>query len=60
MSWISGNCQDDRCYSCTYADWNSFDTRWCRDSDTPCAGWDDGGALLSQQDNCTPSTGGGW
>ena len=59
MSWISGNCQDNRHYSCYYAAWEDFNTQWCRDSDTPCLTWDDGGGLISAKDNWAPK-GGGW
>jgi hypothetical protein len=59
MSWISGNCQDNRHYSCYYAAIDNFDTQWCRDSEEPCPGIDDGGALISVKDNRAPS-GGGW
>lgn len=54
MSWINGQCQDDRHYSCTYADWNDFSIQWCRDSDHPCSSWDDGGALIGAVDNWAP------
>lgn len=53
MSWISGSCQNDRHYSCTYEDWNTGE-QWCRDSDTECARWDDGGPLVSAVDNWAP------
>lgn len=59
MSWISGECQDDRHYSCTYEDWDEWGVTWCRDSDVPCYNWDDGGGLISAVDNWAPS-GGGW
>jgi hypothetical protein len=58
MSWISGNCQDDRCWSCTYEDWNSdpFNPiQWCVDSDERCPSWNDGGVLISAIDNCAPA-----
>jgi hypothetical protein len=54
MSWINGSCQDDRHYSCTYADFNNFDIQWCRDSDNPCNSIDDGGGLISAVDNWAP------
>jgi len=57
MSWINGHCQGDRRYECTYADINNFDIQWCRDSDTPCVGWDDGGGLIQQIDHQAPSSG---
>lgn len=53
MSWISGECQDDRHYSCTYADFNTWE-EWCVDSDTPCLSWNDGGGLISAVDNWAP------
>jgi hypothetical protein len=56
MSWISGNCQDNKHYSCTYMNFDGV--QWCRDSDDPCYGSDDGGALWSVQDNWAKS--GGW
>lgn len=57
MSWISGNCQNDRHYSCTYANPNNFDSQWCVDSDEPCPRINDGGYLLNQTDN---THSGGW
>jgi hypothetical protein len=58
MSWISGNCQDDRHYSCTYEEINPPDifnpARWCVDSDDRCYGFNDGGGLISAVDNWAP------
>lgn len=51
MSWISGNCQGDRRFECTYEDWDEWGVRWCRDSDDPCPSWDDGGALIGVVDH---------
>jgi hypothetical protein len=59
VSWISGNCQDNRHFSCYYADLNDFNQQWCQDSDTACFVIDDGGGLIKQQDNWAPK-GGGW
>jgi hypothetical protein len=59
MSWISGHCQGDRRFECTYADLNNFDIQWCRDSDTECFVIDDGGSLIGQVDH-QASSGGGW
>ena len=69
MSWISGNCQDDRHYSCyyeTFGQWVCDEygceyvvESWCRDSEEPCPGYDSGGFLVNQVDNRAPS-GGGW
>jgi hypothetical protein len=57
MSWISGECQGDRRYECTYEDPRTFE-QWCRDSDNPCLSADDGGFLLKQVDH--QAGGGGW
>lgn len=70
MSWISGNCQGDRRYECTYGTYvESYDPNtgfrnfewvtWCRDSDSPCPSIDDGGGLIGEVDHNAPS-GGGW
>jgi len=57
MSWISGNCQDNRTWSCYYMNFDG--TIWCRDYDGDfCPGSDDGGALVRWQDN--RHKGGGW
>jgi hypothetical protein len=54
MSWISGNCQGDRKWECTYMAWDTEDT-WCVDSDDRCPSWNDGGALWHEA-----PTGGSW
>jgi hypothetical protein len=60
MSWVSSaSCQADRRYECTYADYNSYDVQWCRDSDIECPRFDDGGPLIGTVDHNAPS-GGGW
>ena len=57
MSWISGHCQGDRRYECTYAAFDNFDQQWCRDSDDPCINFDDGGGLIGVVDHQAPSSG---
>lgn len=57
MSWISGNCQGDRRYECTYMDPNTWE-QWCRDSDNFCPSFDDGGALWTVVDHQAPDDGG--
>lgn len=56
MSWISGHCQNDRNWSCTYEDFDG--NQWCVDSDSECESANDGGELISAQDN--RHQGGGW
>lgn len=56
MSWISGNCQGDKRYECTYMDLN-MTVQWCRDSDDPCPRADDGGFLVDEVDHEAPSSG---
>ena len=58
MSWISGECQNDRNFSCYYATVSNYWETWCRDSDDPCPGWDDGGALVKVEDH--RQSDGGW
>jgi hypothetical protein len=74
MSWISGNCQDDRHYSCyyqTFGEWVcdyegycSYEVEsWCMDSEDPCPSINNGGALVRAVDNRPPPSsggGGGW
>jgi len=57
VSWISGHCQGNRRFECTYADLNNFDIQWCRDSDDPCPDFDDGGGLIGVVDHNAPHTG---
>ena len=68
MSWISGNCQGDRNYECTYESINpvGYDSygfpiydRWCKDSNQTCNSIDDAGFLVKVVDH-TKSSGGGW
>jgi hypothetical protein len=54
MSWIGGECQDDRHYSCTYATFDTFET-FCIDSDTPCISIQDAAGLIQQVDNFAPA-----
>ena len=56
MSWISGNCQNNRHYSCYYMNFSG--TAWCRDSNDVCLAIDDGGSLYRMVDNWAPK--GGW
>jgi hypothetical protein len=58
MSWINGQCQGDRRFECTYADFNNFNIQWCRDRDFECPIADDGGALIKQVDHQAPPSGG--
>ena len=57
MSWISGHCQGNRRFECTYASLNDFDVQWCRDSDDRCFNIDDGGALIGIVDHNAPKSG---
>lgn len=70
MSWVSGNCQGDRRYECTYGTYvQNYDpysglptyewVTWCKDSDSPCFEIDDGGGLIGVVDHNAQS-GGGW
>lgn len=69
MGWFDSgsSCRGDRRYECLYEEINPADifnpARWCRDSDTPCPGIDDGGGLISVVDHSEvpgSSGGGGW
>jgi hypothetical protein len=75
MSWISGNCQDDRNYSCYYQSFGEWVCgpdgfcefvveSWCVDSDEPCQSINNGGGLVKVADHRPPpggdSGGGGW
>ncbi|GAO45411.1 hypothetical protein [Flavihumibacter petaseus] len=70
MSWISGNCQDDRNFSCyyeTFGEWvcDAYGCEyviesWCVDSDEPCYSVNDGGYLTGYVDHRQPQGGGGW
>lgn len=58
MSWISGNCQDNRHYSCYYSTFDTWED-FCIDSDDPCWTVYDNAGLVNAVDNWAPS-GGGW
>ncbi len=53
MSWISGQCQNDRHYSCnsTFDTWEDF----CIDSDDPCQTFHDNAGLIQAVDNWAPA-----
>jgi hypothetical protein len=65
MGWFDSgsSCKGDKRFECTYEEINPEDIfnplRWCRDSDVPCNGIDDGGGLIFEKDNTQVSSGGG-
>jgi hypothetical protein len=71
VSWISGNCQGDKDWECTYGEYVTvidpytgepervWET-WCRDvSGAACPILDGGGGLVKAV-NMHPAPGGGW
>jgi len=58
MGWFDSDC-DNHDWKCTYGSWSGPWETWvvCYNGDS-CPGWNDGGALVSQESGS--GGGGGW